>query len=630
MRIFGILFGLAFGALFAGAGFFIAWQTAIPTYLSWQEMQQWHSSSAVLDSVSGASSSTLATYRYNVDGVEYHGDRVYVAKFKDNIGSYHSDLQQRLRIAKDKQQAVTIWYDPKNPADSVIDRDMRWGLFALMTGFCSVFVLIGLIVCYAFLKEKPVSAKMANKPSLFALRREWKRKRAESRTQQSFFDFLQERAAELETPPRPQRRSDNASSPWLTKKEWRDNRIRSGAKTILYFIWGLTLVWNGISLPILFMLQDEINRENYAALISLLFPLIGLFLLAKAWQITRAWRHFGVIELALDPFPGSIGGHVGGTLLISRPIDRHTPFKIDLECVHTYVSGTGDNRSRRETIQWSEQGTANVIKTGRGTRLQFRFDVPENLPESDIDQTGSYYFWRVQVVGEPDGVELKREYKIPVFRTHSQSRYISHNNSIEAEALRKEAAMVSSMAINVGHFEQTALARAFRYKNNGLEQRFYYPMFRNKLLTLFALFFAGGFSFAAYSINQNFGDEGIMAIVMLVFSLPFGLVGFIATIAFIYLLFNNLSVTLARRKIKAVRRLLFIPIRNHSLNASDIRKIEVKSSGSTGSGVKQVKHFALIVHGRNDREFTIAEDLDGEVLAEQLKVFIAQRLGIEV
>ncbi|MGR8929270.1 MAG: DUF3592 domain-containing protein [Gammaproteobacteria bacterium] len=627
MRVSGVLFGLAFGAIFAGAGLFIAWQTVIPTYLSWQEMQHWQATSARLNSVSATKNSTVATYRYNVNGVEYRGDRVYVAKFKDNIGSYHADLQQRLRRAKTGNQPVTAWYDPDHPADSVIDRDMRWGLFALTTGFCSVFVLIGLVTCYVILKEKPVS--ITNKPSLTALRREWERKQAADGSRQSFFDFARERAAELETQSRQQRRASHGPAPWFVKKEWRDNRMRSGAKTVLYWIWGGGIVWTAISMPLVFALQDEIIQKNYVALIGLLFPLVGLLLLYKASQMTRAWLYFGPIELELDPYPGSIGGHVGGNLLISKRVDTSAPVKIDLECVHTYVSGTGENRSRQESIKWFEQGTASVETTGRGVRLQFRFDVPEDLPESDIEQTGSYYFWRVRVAGEPDGIELKREYTIPVFQTRSQSRYITRNNSAEAEELRKEEAMQSAVAINQGHFDRTALARAFRYEDSGQEQRFYYPMFRNKLLTLFALIFAGGFDFASISMNRTFGGEGIMTIVMTVFSLPFSLVGLVATIAAIYLPFNNLSVGLANRRITALRRLLFIPIYYRALDAHDIRRIEVKSSGSTGSGAKQVKHFGLIVHGKNGGKFTIAEDIDGEILAEQLKAFIARRLGIE-
>lgn len=630
MKIFGALFGMAFGLLFASAGIFIALETVIPSYQSWQAMQGWRPSSAVLLTVAGSENSTEASYRYQVAGIEYRNDRVYIAAFKDNIGSYHQELYQSLRQRKDNAQPVTIWFDSANPADSVIDREMRWGLFALMCGFCSVFIFAGLAVCYASLRVGRNSENQSSKLSLSALRKEWQQKQQQTQNGEDFFEFVRQKRSEPADRPSLQTKSMTGSAPWLNKKEWRENRIRSGAKTGLYFIWGFAIVWNGISAPILFVLEDEINRHNYAALLGLLFPLVGLFLLFKAWRMTREWRYFGVIELQMDPFPGSIGGHVGGSLSIAKPACFGAAYKVELECVHSYASGSGDNRSQHENIKWSEQGFANVEYTGRGVRLEFRFDVPENLPEADMVQSGNYHFWRMRLSGECDGIELKREYNIPVFKTQTLSRSIRHDISAQAAELRKEQSMISSVAISRGDFERTPLARAFRYEDTGQEQQFYYPMFRNKWLTLFALIFAGGFDFAAYSINQGFDVGGVMAIGMLVFSLPFALVGLLATIAVIYLPFNNLKVTLTHQKLSALRRLLFIPIAYHVMHNRDIRNILIKSTGSTGSGARQIKHYSLVVQDKAGRQFTIAEDIDGQDLAEQLKQFIAKRLGVTI
>lgn len=150
------------------------------------------------------------------------------------------------------------------------------------------------------------------------------------------------------------------------------------------------------------------------------------------------------------------------------------------------------------------------------------------------------------------------------------------------------------------------------------------------MLTLFALFFAAGFDFAAYSINEELGDGGIMGIGMFIFSLPFALVGLFSSIAAIYLPFNNLTTTLAERKIKTLRCLFVFPIKYNVIQASEIKKIELKSPGSTGQGVKQIKHYKLIAHTKTFKQVTIAEDLDGEDLAHQLKEFICERLYILV
>ena len=209
MRILSAIFGLVIGAAFATGGVFIALETAVPTYQSWQTMQSWQSSPATLINVTGSSNDTEATYRYTVAGVDYQNDRVYVSSFKDNIGSYHQELFQHLQWLKDNYQSVTIWYNPNDPSHSVIDRDMRWGLFALMAGFCSVFILTGLAVSYSCLRssiQKQAEQKPGNLPT-------------------------------------------TSPHPWLAKKEWKSHRIRSGAKKSMIAMWAFAIIWNAVSSP---------------------------------------------------------------------------------------------------------------------------------------------------------------------------------------------------------------------------------------------------------------------------------------------------------------------------------------------------------------------------------------------
>ena len=380
------------------------------------------------------------------------------------------------------------------------------------------------------------------------------------------------------------------------------------------------------STPVLFAIENEIKKGNYTVLLALLIPLSGLFLIKKAWKATKEWRHFGEIELEMDPFPGAIGGHVGGSFLLKNIYDYSTKYKVLLECVHN--SASRDNSSR-ESIKWAEGGYAKVKAAAQSLQLNFRFDVPENLPEADIEQSGAFYFWRLKLSSQSSAISLSRDYNIPVFKTGKQSKNIVHNISEQAEENRENKALETQVAIGRGDFASTPLARALINRDKGNETKFYFPMFRNKFLSLFALVFVGGFSFATYSIYQSLGDGGFMDIFLLLFSLPFAIVGFLASIATIYLPLNNLSVTLTTKKIKAVRRLFIFPIKSDLILSSEVNKIEVKSTGSTGQGASQIKHFKLIAHTKKYKQVTIAEDIDGEDLANQLKQFIFKRLYIK-
>jgi len=395
----------------------------------------------------------------------------------------------------------------------------------------------------------------------------------------------------------------------------------------MWVLWGFAIFWNAVSAPILFAIGDEFHKGNHLILIALLFPLVGVFLIGMAWRSTREWRRFGIVELQLDPFPGSIGGNVGGTLLI-RNIQSHNPAcKVELQCVYTYVSGSGKNRSRREDIKWAEAGLARVEALADGVRLKFRFDVPDNLPEADLKQQGAYHFWRLKVSVDFPGVDLHRDYNIPVFRTHSESQFIEHNISAQVEEKRERKAEDIRAALERGKLEQTALHRALKYTSHSNGFSLYFPMFRNKILILIALFFGAAFSFAAYSINQDFFDhQGMWRYFMLAFSMPFALVGLSGGIAAFYLAFNNLSVDIAGKKIKAVRRLFVFPVRSRVVSLHEIRDLQIKSSGSTGQGSSKTEHYKVIIDTVDGGKVTVAENIDGKDLANQFKDFIYDKI----
>ena len=203
-----------------------------------------------------------------------------------------------------------------------------------------------------------------------------------------------------------------------------------------------------------------------------------------------------------------------------------------------------------------------------------------------------------------------------------------HNISAQVEEQLKEQAKEIQFAMAQGDLASTALAGSLRFQDQGNELSFYFPMFRNKVLTMFALIFAGGFSFATYSMIQFFGGDGLLGVGIIIFSIPFALIGLASSLAAFYLLFNNLSVSLAERKLKAVRRLFIIPIKRSVVSIDEIQLLKVESTGSTGQGASKIKHFKIVAYTTDNHRFTIAEDIDGEELATQFKDFIYKRLNM--
>ncbi len=629
IRLLRSLPGLVFGLLFAAGGLFILSETALPTWQNWQAMQDWQPTYAQLLSVSGEENKTRASYRYDYDGNSYQSNRVYVAELNDNIGSYHADLLKRLRSQLNAGEPIPVWVNPLIPRQAVIDRDMRWGLFALMSAFCSVFIFIGLLVSYISIRPEKNQPGF-KRPSLLALRKEWKKSSQNPDFTDSFIEFSISRIAELNQQAIPAVKNID----WQTRKGWASSTIASDAGKGALINWGFAIFWNAISTPVIFFLPEEWDKGNHLALIALIFPMVGAFLIYKAILASLEFRRFGKVLLTMDPYPGAIGGHVGGKIQISRldhklVSDQAANLTVRLECVYSYMSGSGDNRSRRENIKWAEQGQPRLQGLGQGVELRFRFDIPDHLPEADVEQTDAYHFWRMTLRADIEGINLNRKYNIPVFNTGARSRFIQHDVSAQVLKRREQASQVAKTSIAEGNFDIPGLSRAMRLNEQGDEIKLEFPMFRNKVLTVFAAVFAGAFGFASFMmIGSAFGSGGF-GILTALFSIPFLLVGIVAGLATIYLALNSLSVRIQPGSVSVTRRLLFFPVYSRLLETSDISHLSTKRSGSTGQGVDKIQHFKLLAHNHSGKSITIAEDLDGEDVAAHFRDYIAQRLNLE-
>jgi hypothetical protein len=363
-------------------------------------------------------------YYYEFNGRGYYGSRVSIAGGADNIGDYQQDLGRMLSAARARGETVSVYVDPDNPADSVVDRSIRWGL----VGFKSIFLIVfggfggGLLI--------------------FTWRQPPEKDKSDPRYQ---------------------------DRPWLLDDAWQTPTVRSSSKASMIGVWIFAIIWNLVSAPLPFIMFEEVvERHNYIALVGLLFTMVGIGMLVWAIRRTLEWRRFGPTPVTLDPFPGSIGGHVGGTIDLNLPFDSQTEFELTLTNINSYVSGSGKNRSRKEKAGWQDSVVAHAESSSAGgTRLSFRFDVPDGLPESDADRDGdSYTIWRLDLSAELEGADLDRSFDIPVYATRQQSRALSR------------------LAVERGREKQTALAdravqKVIKLVHDASGRRMIYPMGRN-------------------------------------------------------------------------------------------------------------------------------------------------------
>ncbi|MBN8430272.1 DUF3592 domain-containing protein [Microbulbifer salipaludis] len=319
-----------------------------------------------------------ADYQYHYNGRIYRGNRVSVHRGSDNIGSYQQNMYQRLAGAKRQERPVTGWVNPHRPAESVLDRELRWMMVLFPTMLCSVFMIIGAGIIYlTWRKEVAPDPEVENK------------------------------------------------TPWLSRQEWSQEGIYSNNRLMVGGAWFIALAVNTISLPISYVGVDHLARGKYVGLLLLLFGGFGFYVLYRAIKKTVEHHRFGRVPVVLSPFPGEIGGLVSGYLQFSRTLDTRSTFRVTLQQMKTETRRSGNKTRVSNTSLWELGSTGTLRRSPRGSRIYFAFEVPEALPPSRV-RDGDGYWWNLEVKGAVPRVDFSRNYEIPVFKTGAPAPAAAH------------------------------------------------------------------------------------------------------------------------------------------------------------------------------------------------------------
>lgn len=385
--------------------------------------------------------------------------------------------------------------------------------------------------------------------------------------------------------------------PWLANRKWSASGIRSGARYAHWVIAGFALVWNLITLPAFWQFDKilhQVEREP-ASLFVFMFPVIGIGLLLMTGRAFLQWRRFGPTPLLLDPFPGALAGHVGGRLETRIPWQAGQRFDVTLACIRSRISGSGKNRSRSESVQWQSDGVCHSERSGRGTGLSFRFDVPGDLPASDYPRARDYNLWRVTVSCELDGPDFNRSYEIPVFDTGAASSI--------ADGTESHAATVDHATDGVESIAQIQPVAG------GIEA--YFPAFRRPAQGFITILFGLAFALAGYFA----GTRGAP----LIFPLLFMPIGSLIACWGLFYLGKSLRVSVTRDGVRTRRFLFSYPLSSKRMAREQLSGFEIDQGATMQTGNKTTVYYRVYAKGSDGKRFPVAERLSSRAEAELLK-----------
>lgn len=257
---------LLFAVPFGGVGVFATWAIGSTLHEAWRA-KEWVRVKASVEGASLHASSgseggetyrAEGSYRYVFAGKPYSGSRLGLSKVggSDNIDDWHHEVSATLEDARAAGKPITVWVNPDNPAESVLDREIRWSELLFLVPFSLAFGGVG------------VGALVA---MVFVLRG-----KGEGGAGEAVNRAIGARGGGTQE-------VDNASP---------------------RFLWIFAFFWNAMSWPIAFLaVPDIVESGEWLGLLVLLFPLVGLGLLWAAVSVT--WNAFVARRRGSAPAPGA-------------------------------------------------------------------------------------------------------------------------------------------------------------------------------------------------------------------------------------------------------------------------------------------------------------------------------------
>ncbi len=139
-------------------------------------------------------------------------------------------------------------------------------------------------------------------------------------------------------------RAANPDAPWMWREDWAAGEVRTSVRDDADRLTILAIAWCVVTLPIVFIAPHRALRHaDYSALPSLIFPLIGIAMLAWAMRLRRRLREYGESRFTLGSMPGQIGGSLIGSIHIDHPLPAGQQVALELECINRTTRGAWHN-----------------------------------------------------------------------------------------------------------------------------------------------------------------------------------------------------------------------------------------------------------------------------------------------
>ena len=205
-------------------------------------------------------------------------------------------------------------------------------------------------------------------------------------------------------------RAANPGAPWMWREDWARGEVRTSAHRDANRLTIIAIAWCAATFPIFFIVPHRALRSaDYFAIPSLLFPLIGVVMIAWAMRIRRRIRLHGESRFAMASVPGRIGGSLAGSIHVDKPLAAGQQVALELACINRTTRGTWPNLTTWDRILWRAEQTSMSDSTGS---IPVAFPIAPDCRPTDDSNPKSRIVWRLSAKAG----RYRAEFEVPVFK----------------------------------------------------------------------------------------------------------------------------------------------------------------------------------------------------------------------
>ena len=408
------------------------------------------------------------------------------------------------------------------------------------------------------------------------------------------------------------RKALHPDQPWLWRDDWAAGRIKWAGGQAAGFAWLFAVLWNAISTILTgTIVPDELHKGHREVLFVLIFPLVGLGLLALAVYMTLLWRRFKNCAFEMAAVPAALGGTLEGMIQTGTRLLPEHGVRLRLVCLRRVTTGAGKSRSTHESILWEDEKMLgpDLPETGPGqTGIPVFFKLPADQPESTAG-TGDGIYWRLEATAKISGPDFRVSFDVPVFE-------LPDARTERITPADPDPTAQYQMPVEMVRREEHSRIQASDGPNG---REFFFPAARNLgtalFMTLFMLFWSAAIWFMIWKKAP------------LLFPVVFGFFNVFVVWGCFNLWFKSSRITIDSAKVTLTNRWLIFS-RTRTFPTSEVMGFQLKIGMTSGS---QAYHdIKLITRMDDDGSEAEKEPVTLTVKAPRMKFRLGDPSGITI